>query len=80
MARERPDYFVIVTEHDCDQDRFPENKHASNGSIVMETYLKDAALFQAVKRKENAGNRYGKVAIAKLVFLSDEEIKNLMEQ
>ena len=71
------DYFVLVTEHDTDQREFPNVKHGSNGSIVHECYLHSSALHQIVDRKKYIGDKYGKISIAKLVFLTDEEIKQL---
>jgi HD superfamily phosphohydrolase YqeK len=72
MKRE---FFVIVTEHDCDQRDFPHQQHASMGSIVMETYLKDADIVSAIERCEKTGGKFGRTGIAKLVFLTDEEIQ-----
>lgn len=75
----KSDYFAVVTEHDTDQRAFPDSQHGSSGSIVHECYLSQAALHKIIERKKYLGDKYGKIAIAKLVFLSDEEIKQLTE-
>ena len=76
----KTDYFVIVTEHDTDQRAFPNVQHGSSGSIIHECYLYNCALHKIIDRKKYLGDKYGKIAIAKLVFLSDEEVKQLMEK
>lgn len=75
-----PERFVIVTEHDTDMSKFPLHPHEPNGPILMETYLKSATLSESISRKNQLGNKYGRCSIAKLVFLTDEEIKQLTEQ
>ncbi len=77
---EKRTYFVVSTEHDCDQESFPDSPHISNGAIIMETYLKNATILKAAEIKKKVGDRYGKVAIAKLVFLTDEEFKQQLKE
>jgi hypothetical protein len=73
------EYFVVVTEHDCAQNDFPFNNHPSSGSIVHETMLAKASLIDAVKKCAYF-HLYGKVAIARLEFLTDEEIRRLLAE
>lgn len=74
------DYFVIVTEHDTDMSKFPLHPHEPMGPIVMETYLRSATSSEAISRKKQLGNKYGRCSIAKLVFLTNEEIQQLTEE
>lgn len=72
------DYFVVVTEHDCAQNNFPLNSHPSNGSMAHETMLSKASLVDAVKKCAYF-HLHGRVAIARLEFLTDEEVRRLLD-
>lgn len=65
--------FVVLSDNNLPSMLSGKPHYDRKGPIVFETYLSEASLIDAYARLKNA-NKSGKATIAKLVFMSDEEI------
>jgi hypothetical protein len=82
-------HFVLVTEGDggdelarpafrCDAYGIPEpTGEGVRGPITWEHYLGKGTQLETVRTNAGTFNRYGRTAIARLVFLTDEEVEAL---
>lgn len=61
--------YVITTSRDTYASRGPDDR-----PIVFEQYIDIATLEHAREFKAGLGNKYGKVRIAKLVFIDEEKL------
>lgn len=63
--------YVVVSERDCSVSMEKKLKVKSS-PIIWETMLDCASLEEAKERARGYGDRFGKIKIARLVFVEDE--------
>ena len=71
MIVDTNDYIVVIAHDGVDEE---------SGPLSLETFIKYASIENAMDHIKRLGNRYGECRIAKLVYLTEDEVNAIINR